>query len=102
MREFFQRLSGRDRYMVGNLFFLFLIQGIFVLLIGSVLPMMKEEYGLSYQVSGLMISAHSIGNMAAGLLAGLIPMVIGLKQSVLWLNATPFIGFAIALATGNP
>ena len=43
MREFFQRLSGRDRYMVGNLFFLFLIQGIFVLLIGSVLPMMKEE-----------------------------------------------------------
>ena len=74
MREFFQRLSGRDRYMVGNLFFLFLIQGIFVLLIGSVLPMMKEEYGLSYQVGGLMISAHSIGNMAAGLLAGLIPM----------------------------
>ena len=102
MREFFQRLSGRDRYMVGNLFFLFLIQGIFVLLIGSVLPMMKEEYGLSYQVGGLMISAHSIGNMAAGLLAGLIPMVIGLKRSVLWLNATPFIGFAIALVTGNP
>lgn len=102
VKQFFNRLHRNDQYMIGNLFFLYLIQGIFVILIGSILPMMKEEYGLSYQVSGFLISAHSIGNMAAGLFAGLLPLTIGLKRSLMVLNPLPFLGFAITLVTGNP
>lgn len=102
MKKFFQSLNGNDQYMIGNLFFLYLIQGVFVILIGSILPMMKEEYGLSYQIGGFLISAHSIGNMAAGLFAGLIPLTIGLKRSLMVLNPLTFIGFAITLITGNP
>lgn len=101
-QSFFNSLSPRDRYMVGNLFFLYLIQGIYVIMIGSILPDMKTEYGLDYQTGGLLISAHSIGNMVTGLAAGLLPMIIGLKRSLLILNVLPFIGFAITLFTGTP
>ena len=101
-QSFFRSLNRKDRYMIGNLFFLYLVQGVFVLLIGSILPMMKAEYQLDYQVGGWMISAHSIGNLIAGLCAGLLPLVFGLKRSLLCLNTLPFIGFAITLITGNP
>ena len=102
VKQFFKSLNRNDQYMIGNLFFLYLIQGIFVILIGSILPMMKEEYGFSYQISGFLISAHSVGNMAAGLFAGLIPLTIGLKRSLMVLNPLTFIGFALTLVTGNP
>ena len=101
-QSFFKSLKPSDRYMVGNLFFLYLIQGIFVIMIGSILPMMKEEYGLSYQIGGLLISAHSVGNMATGLIAGVLPLVFGLRKSLLAQNILPFAGFAITLVTGNP
>ena len=47
-QSFFNSLSPRDHYMVCNLFFLYLIQGIYVILIGSILPDMKAEYGLDF------------------------------------------------------
>ena len=39
--SFFRSLAPNDRYMIGNLFFLYLIQGIYTILIGSILPMIK-------------------------------------------------------------
>ena len=101
-KSFFGSLNRNDRYMIGNLFFLYLIQGVYVILIGSILPMIKEEYGLSYQIGGYLISAHSTGNILAGLFAGLIPLMIGIKNSLMILNLLPYIGFIIALLTGNP
>ena len=101
-KSFFKSLNRNDRYMIGNLFFLYLIQGIYVILIGSILPMIKEEYGLTYQIGGYLISAHATGNIVAGLFAGLIPLMIGIKNSLMILNLLPYIGFIIALVTGNP
>lgn len=101
-QSFFHSLAPSGRFMVGNLFFMYLIQGIFVILIGSILPMMKEEYSLGYRVGGFLISAHSIGNMITGLVAGLLPLTIGLKRSLLLLNVLPFARFAITLSSGNP
>lgn len=100
--SFWKDLLPRDRYMVGNLFFLYLIQGIFVILIGSILPMLQAEYGLDYRVGGWLISAHSVGNLLTGLIAGLLPLAIGLKRSLLFLNLLPFVGFFLMLMTGNP
>lgn len=101
-QSFWKNLSPSNRYMVGNLFFLYLIQGIFVILIGSILPMMKAEYQLDYQIGGFLISAHSIGNLIVGLVSGFLPLWIGLKRSLLCLNILPFVGFFITLLTGNP
>ena len=95
--SFFRSLAPNDRYMIGNLFFLYLIQGIYTILIGSILPMIKAEYGLSYQIGGYLISAHSTGNIVAGLFAGLIPLLIGIKDSLMLLNLLPIIGFFLLL-----
>ena len=100
--SFFSSLAPNDRYMIGNLFFLYLIQGIYTILIGSILPMIKAEYDLSYQIGGYLISAHSTGNIVAGLFAGLIPLLIGIKSSLMILNLLPIIGFFLVLITGNP
>ena len=100
--SFFRSLAPNDRYMIGNLFFLYLIQGIYTILIGSILPMIKAEYNLSYQIGGYLISAHSTGNIIAGLFAGLIPLLIGIKSSLMLLNLLPIIGFFLVLITGNP
>ena len=76
-QSFFHSLAPSGHFMVGDLFFMYLIQGIFVILIGSILPMMKEEHSLGYRVGGFLISAHSIGNMITGFVAGLLPWPSG-------------------------
>lgn len=100
--SFFRSLAPSERYMVANLFFLYLVQGVFTIGIGSVLPMLKAEYGLSYRVGGMLISSHSVGNIVIGLFAGLLPIAIGYKRALLSLNVLPYIGFALTLLTRNP
>ena len=100
--SFWGSLNSADRFMVGNLFFLYLVQGIFVIGIGSILPMMKAEYGLSYEIGGMLISAHNIGSLITGLFAGMLPAIFGYKRALLYFNVLPFVGFALTLVTGNP
>ena len=100
--SFWSGLNRHDRFMVGNLFFLYFVQGIFVIGIGSILPMMKAEYGLSYQTGGALISAHNIGSLVTGLAMGALPGLLGYKRTLLIFNVLPFAGFALTLATGNP
>lgn len=98
-QSFFRSLSKNNRYIVGNLFFMYIVQGIFTIMIGAILPMIKEEYGLNYQVGGMLISAHSIGNVAVGLLAGVLPLYLGIKNSLMMLYIFTFIGFGMTLAS---
>lgn len=100
--SFWKSLSSGEKYMVGNLFFLYFVQGIFVIGIGSLLPMMKAEYGLSYEVGGALISAHNIGSLITGMFVGMLPALLGYKRTLLYFNVLPFLGFAITLVTGNP
>ena len=102
MKQFFASLSPKNRYIAGNLFFLYLVQGICTLLIGSVLPMMKAEYGLNYGIGGMLISAHSIGNIIISPFAGLFPLYFGQKNSLMVLNLFLGVGLAVTLLTGNP
>ena len=100
--SFWGSLGKSDRFMVGNLFFLYFVQGIFVIGIGSILPMMKAEYGLSYETGGLLISAHNIGSLITGVFAGMLPALFGYKRALLCFNVLPFVGFGLTLVTGNP
>lgn len=100
--SFWRSLLPRERFMVGNLFFLYFVHGIFVIGIGSILPMMKAEYGLSYEVGGALISAHNIGSLITGMFVGMLPAVLGYKRTLLYFNVLPYVGFAITLFTGNP
>ena len=102
MKEFFSKLSKNDRYMMLNMFFTFSIMGVYVIMIGSILPMMRDEYGLSYEISGSIVSVHNIGNMLAGLFAGSMAMLLSIKTSYIIFTAVAAIGFALTLVTRNP
>lgn len=101
----FSFLKGRTRQnkrMVLTCFFTFFCNGALALTMGSVMPDLKAAYGLSDAVSGLMLSAHSLGNMAAGFLSGLAPFYLGEKRSVTLLHALAFLGYLMMLLSGNP
>lgn len=80
----------------------FLNSGMMSILQGSILPYLREEYGLSYTQSGFMLSAHQIGNLCAVLLAGVLPFLIGRKKSALLLGSGIVIGLMLVTLTGNP
>ena len=61
----------------------FLINGMLTLSIGSLLPFIREAKGLDYAFSGLLVSLHSIGNLAAGFLSGILAVYLGRKRSML-------------------
>lgn len=102
MHEFMAKLSKKDRYMIFNMFFSFSIMGVYVIMIGSILPMMRDEYGLSYEISGSIVSIHNIGNMAAGLFAGAIAMALSIKTAYIIFTAVAAVGFILTLITHNP
>lgn len=101
-QSFFQRIGKDKRYIVFNLFFAYLTLGVALIMLGSVLPVLKADYALNYQVGGMLLSVQSIGYAVAGLGAGFLPLYLGLKKSFILLTSGTCIGMGMLLASGNP
>ena len=102
MFSFIKKLGSNDRRILYTCFFAFFCNGSLALMQGSALPDMKLAYGLSDTVSGLFLSAHSIGNLIAGFISGLLPLYLGRKRSVIMMSSLAFIGFLMMILWGNP
>lgn len=76
--------------------------GIYLLLIGAVLPLIRAEYGLSYKLSGIMMGIQSVGYFLAGLTAPLLPGWFGIKKTYLVLANLALAGLGMIMLTGNP
>ncbi len=79
----------------------FLANGMLALSIGSLLPFIRDAYGLDYAFCGLIVSLHSVGNLFSGFFSGALPMFIGRKRSILLFEAFFPISFLIMLSGGN-
>mgnify|MGYP001034961854 FL=1 len=64
----------------------FLLNGMLALSIGSLLPFIRDARGLDYAFCGLIVSLHSVGNLFSSFTAGLLPVAIGRKKSILCFN----------------
>ncbi len=102
MKSLFKNLSPKNRYMLFNMFFAYIVQGVFSIGIGSLLPMLRAEYALSYRESGFLLSIHNVGNLASGLIAGILAVALGMKASYILFTLLALAGFALTLITGNP
>ena len=78
----------------------FLLNGMLALSIGSLLPFIRDERGLDYAFCGMIVSLHSVGNLIASFTAGLLPMAIGRKNSILTFNALFAISY-VAIVFGE-
>ncbi len=81
--------------LVRNVLFTFFASGAMAQPLGSFIPFLRRAHGLSYDLSGLLLSAQSVGNLAAVFLAGVLPAYLGRRRSVLATAVWMAVGYAI-------
>lgn len=99
--DFFKKMEKQDRYVLCCCFYAFFVSGFFSIMMGSIMPMLRAEYNVSEAAGGYLLSAHSLGNLIASFIYGLLPLMFGYKRSVIAINSLAFIGFTIMVLTGN-
>ncbi|NLO84034.1 MAG: MFS transporter [Clostridiales bacterium] len=102
MFDFIKKLDKSKKTLLYTCFFAFFCNGSLTLMMGSAMPDLKLAYGLDNTLGGLLISAHSIGNLVAGFISGLIPLYMGRRRSVMLLSSLAAIGFLMMIIWGNP
>lgn len=102
MFSFIRDLDRARRTLLYACFYAFFCNGMVALTMGSMLPDMKAAYGLSDTAGGLMLSAHSMGNLTAGFLSGVVGVYIGRKRTVIGLSALAFVGMLLIALNGAP
>ena len=75
----------------------FVTNGMLALSIGSLLPFLRDAFGLDYAFCGLLVSLHSIGNLCSSFFSGALPMLIGKKKSILFFESFFPISFLLIL-----
>ena len=99
---FYSQLGKNERYILICCFFVFAVNGLYAMILGSFLPIISDEYGLNNTMSGVLLSAHQVGNLIAGFIAGVLPLYLGRKKSIMFLCSFVVMGFLIMILTGNP
>lgn len=98
----FLGVRKEKRSLLYRIYMIFFVSGAMTTVLGAVLPSLSAEYGLSYAVSGMLLSAHQIGNLCAVFIAGILPYIIGRKLSTAILASGIVLGLLLMTVTGNP
>lgn len=101
-QSFYSQLDKQKKYILNCCFFVFAVNGLYAMVLGSLLPIISDEYGLNNTVSGALLSAHQVGNLISGFIAGVLPLYLGRKKSIIFLCSFVIMGFLIMILTGNP
>ncbi len=78
----------------------FFISGLCAISSGIIVSILREKYGFSFGVTGMLLSFMSIGNVIASFLSGILPAKIGARNTVLVLGSGYFLGYALMTFTG--
>lgn len=97
-----REMSRRQRYLIADIFIAYFAMGLYLILIGSALPSIKAEYGISYGVGGMMMSAQQVGYLVIGIFTSLLARRFPVKAVYLGLGILAFIGLALMMVSGNP
>lgn len=100
--SFFKNVDSAGQYVLICCFFVFAVNGLYGMILGSLLPLISAEYALNNTISGSLISAHQAGNLISGFIAGVLPIYLGRKKAIMFLCSFVIVGFLIMILTGNP
>lgn len=95
MREILNTGEKRKQLIIS--YIVFAINGMLALSVGSLLPFVREAKGLDYVFCGLIVSLHSCGNLASSFLAGMLPVLIGRKKTILIFDSLFGIAYLLIL-----
>ena len=90
------------RSLLYRIYLIFFVSGMMSTVLGAILPALSSEYDLSYSLSGMLLSAHQIGNLVSVFAAGALPYIIGRRLSTAILTSGIVIGLLLMTLTGNP
>ncbi|MEG1720265.1 MAG: MFS transporter [Pseudoflavonifractor sp.] len=92
-----------ENTLLRNVLFAFFISGATSQPLGAFIPFLRETYGLSYNVAGVLLSCQSVGNLISVLIAGILPVYLGRRRSILVTSVWMSVAFLIfASGLGNP
>ena len=83
-----------NRLMMATLF-VFFTSGASSVLMGNLMPFLREMYGINYTYAGLLLSLPSWGNLASIFITGYLPTYIGRRKTVLLTAMWMAVAFAI-------
>ena len=102
MFSFLRPMEPSRRRLLLTCFYVYFCSGLVTLMLGSAMPDLKRTWALSDSFSGVLLSAHSAGNLIAGFVSGLVPFWLGRRRSIMLLSSMTFIGMAVMALTGIP
>ncbi|MDO4343693.1 MAG: MFS transporter [Eubacteriales bacterium] len=95
-------MKMNQKKTIAQCYYIFFVNGALALMIGSLLPYLRETYGIDYRIAGFLVSAHSIGNLCSSFLGGALPIWLGRKKTALLLCTSGVVAFLLMTVTGNP
>ncbi len=86
--------SAENRLICATLF-AFFASGAASILVGNLMPFIREAYGIGYSKAGFLLSFPAWGNLAAVFITGFLPTYIGRRRTVLLTAVWMAVAFAI-------
>ena len=80
----------------------YFINGLIVLMTGSILTYLMADYDLSFNQVGLLVSMQAMGNLLTGLFSGVIIHFLGRKKAMLSISILFTVGFGGIIFTSSP
>ena len=75
--------TKRQSGLLWGVIFTFFVSGAASLALGPLIPFLRQSYGLSYDLAGILLSCQSAGNLVSVLIAGILPSLLGRRRSIL-------------------
>ena len=79
-----------------------LFDGLCVSSANVILPLLREQFHLQYDFTGLLLAFLSIGNLGAALLCGVLSTKIGMKKTAMIFIIGMMLGYGILTISGAP
>ena len=78
-----QTIDQQENALMRATLFVFFVSGASSVLMGNLMPFLRETYDISYTQAGLLLSLPSWGNIASIFITGYLPSYIGRRKTVL-------------------
>ena len=78
-----QANANKENALIRATLFVFFVSGASSVLMGNLMPFLREAYNISYAQAGVLLSLPSWGNIASIFITGYLPFYIGRRKTVL-------------------
>ena len=95
-------LNKDERFTVNAIFYIYFLIGIYALAVGTMVPLMREEYGFSYEMSGFLLSVNSAGSLVMSLVASYTAIFFGLRKAYAIQHTFVIVGLIILVVAEHP